>query len=344
MDSKRCTCIYCNALRDNSNYTYCKEEHSCCHDCDSCPERLFAWNTLRKFIKKHHSGFYVVQLEKKIENYVKSLINNCPLPDSYLDEDRAFGCHIKNYIDEFTRDSLHYNILPTSLILDNNLADDTVRAIIKHYSFRNTYGDGFDLSIECIKRGKMDYLAHYYKNIEPNLHQNALENRMASIIEFLTNNIESNTTDNVTKLREIYGKEIFDEAMIRMLSNVLYHERDFIALDNLPASLQSLTTRKSSFNKNRSLTTRKSSFNQIRSLDTLTQSLTRIKMKTNFDKNDLDRVRFTCPKFKIFKEYYNNYIQDCNILHSLLMDNMHIHDIYDENARIFAGIKAAIIS
>lgn len=331
MDSKRCTCIYCNAPNDDSNYTYCKKEHWCCHDCDSCPGRWFAWDTLGKFIEKHHGGDYVVQLEKKIETYVKSLINNCPLPDTYLDEDRAFGCHIKNYIDEFTRDSLNYNILPTSLILDNNLADDTVRAIIKHYRFRNTYGNGFDLSIECIKRGKMDYLAHYYKNIEPNVHQNALDNRMASIIEFLTNNIKSNTTDNVTKLREIYGKEIFDKAMIRMLSNVLYSERDFNAMDNLSSSLPSLTTRKSSFNQNQSL-------------DTLPQSLTRIKMKTNFDKNDLNRVLFICPKFKIFKEYYNNYIQDCNILHSLLMDNTHIQDIYEESSPLFAGIKAAIIS
>ena len=323
------SCVYCNARRDDSNYTYCKEKHSCCHDCDSCPGRFFTWDTLRKFITEHHSSDYVVQLEKKIDTYVMSLINNCPLPDTYLDEDRAFGCHIKNYIDEFTRDSLHYNILP--IILDNNLVDDTVRAIIKHYSFRNTYGNGFDLSIECIKRGKLDYLAHYYKNIEPNVHQNALENRMALITEFLTNNIESNTTDNITKLREIYGNETFDKAMTGMLANVLNHKSEYnYPLDNLPAGIPFLT-----FN---------SSFNHITSLDTLPASLPRLKMTINFDKNDLDRVRFNCPKFKIFKEYYNNYIQDCNILYSLLMDNTHIHDIYDENAQIFAGIKAAIIA
>ena len=331
MNSQRCTCIYCNALNDDSNYTYCKEEHSCCCDCDSCPGRIFAWDTLRKFIKKHHGGDYVVQLEKKIETYVKSLVNNCPLPDTYLDEDRAFGCHIKNYIDEFTRDSLDYKIL--SIILDNNLADDTVRAIIKHYSFRNTYGNGFDLSIECIKRGKIDYLAHYYKNIEPNVHENALENRMDLITKFLTTNPEFNAADNITKLREIYGKEIFDKAMTRMLAGVLYHKKDVpysISLDNLPLSLSSL---KSSFNKS-----------TITSLDTLPASFPRLKVAINFDKNDLDRVRVNCPNFKIFKDYYNNYIQDYNILHSLLMDNTYIHDIYDESSRIFAGIKAAIIS
>jgi hypothetical protein len=269
-----------------------------------------------------HGNDYFVGIKKKIETYIQSLINNCPLPDTYLDEDRAFGCHIKKYIDEFTFERFNF----TSIVMDNNLADATVRVLIKHYR------DGFDLSIECIKRGMLVYLDHYYKNLEPNVRKDKLEDRMRSIVEFLSANSEFNTTDNITKLHEIYGKEIFDKAMVRMLSNVLNHKGVGI-FDNLPKSLSSLDTTSSVINS-------------LSAIDSLSETLAPIKISfpINFDKNDLDIVRVNCSEFNVLKEYYNNFIQDSNILHSLLMDNTHIHNIYNENAQIFADIKSALIS
>lgn len=324
MAAVRCSCIYCNSRNDYpASYVTCKIEHSCCHVCDCCPGDIFMWDTVGDFIKCMHGDDYLVELDKKIGTYIQSLINNCPLPDTYLDEDKALGCHIKKYIDNFSPDSF-YNLLTS--ILDKNFEDDTVSAIIKHYSFRNTNGNGFDLSIECIKRGKMDYLAHYYKNIEPNVHANALRNRMYSIVKFLSSNSEFNTTDNIIKLHEIYGKENFDKAMVEMLSNVLYHSR----LDNLPSQLTKLDC---------SCEHRIDNFDALNALPPFISSL---KFPSNFTGDDLNIVQNNCPEFKAVKEYYNNYIQDSNILNSLLIDNRHIHNIYDENRQLFVKIESAI--
>jgi len=175
----------------------------------------------------------------------------------------------------------------------------------------------------------LDYLAHYYKNLEPNVQANALENRMYSIVEFLSANSEFNTIDNIAKLHKIYGKDIFDKAMVRILSNVLIHKRDY-NLDSLPATLSILNTT-SSF------------INPLPTTFPTPLSPIKISFPINFDKNDVDRVR-NCHEFIVVKKYYNNFIQDSDSLHSLLMDNTHIHDIYDENAQIFADIKSSLIS
>lgn len=340
MDSHCGSCIYCIALNDNSNYIDCTYKHLCCHDCDSCTGRTFMWDTLRKFITHAHGGDYVVNLEKKIETYLSSLINNCPLPDTYLDEDRSLGCHIKNYIDEFTF-SLHYDF--PSIIVNNNLADETVRSILKHYQNIYRYnGIKFDISIECIKMRKLDYLAHYYKNIVQDINKNALVSSTPSIIRFITTSLEFNTPDNILKLHEIYGKESFDKEMTRMLSNVLNHNR-LISLDTLPPSISSPDTLPPSIS---SLKTEvlNSSFNKLQSLNTLPPFISSLKTQINFDKNDLDWVKDNSSEFNAFKTYYQNYIQDENILDSLLIDNVHIHNIYDENPGIFADIKTAILN
>ena len=222
--------------------------------------------------------------------------------------------------------SLHYDF--PSIIVNNNLADETVRSIIKHY--QNIYRYNcikFDISIECIKMRKLDYLAYYYKNIVQDINKNALVSSTRSIIRFITTNLEFNTPDNILKLHEIYGKESFDKEMTRMLSNVLNHNR-LISLDILVSKTEDLNT----------------SFNKLQSLDTLPPFISSLKTQINFDKNDLDWVKDNSSEFEAFKTYYQNYIQDENILDSLLIDNRHIHNIYDENPGIFADIKTAILN
>jgi hypothetical protein len=174
---------------------------------------------------------------------------------------------------------------------------------------------------------KLDYLAYYYKNIVQDINKNALVSSTRSIIRFITTNLEFNTPDNILKLHEIYGKESFDKEMTRMLSNVLNHNR-LISLDILVSKTEDLN----------------SSFNKLQSLDTLPPFISSLKTQINFDKNDLDWVKDNSSEFEAFKTYYQNYIQDENILDSLLIDNRHIHNIYDENPGIFADIKTAILN
>jgi len=138
MASSRCSCVYCNARNDDSNYIKCEEEHSCCCDCDSCPGDIFKWaDNLRNFIAHTHGIDYIVHLDKKIKTYVQSLIDNCPLPDTYLDEDRALGCHIKDYIREFTINKYLGGSI-TRLTARLNLAS----IILEACSIRNLFKNG----------------------------------------------------------------------------------------------------------------------------------------------------------------------------------------------------------
>ena len=331
MTSLQQHCIYCRAFADETNYVECNgEEHECCHECDGCSGQTFMWS-LDEFIVHTYGIDYMMSLRERIEAYLRSLINNCPLPDTYLDEDRILGCHIEKYIDEFTH-SLRYDF--TSIIVNNNLADDTVRAIVKHYATINLQYYGrpnglvFDIEIECIQKGNIPYIDHYYKYIEPHSNNRDLDRVLYSIIRFITANLEFNTADNIAKLREIYGKENFDKEMTRMLSNLL-RQNDIIRLNTLPPSLQTLDC----------------SFKKIHSLETTTllTLLTPSYNPIKFDKTDLDRVQAKSSEFKIFKAYYHNYIGDEHTLNSLLIDNKHIRAICDENSGILTDIKNAIM-
>jgi len=203
------------------------------------------------------------------------------------------------------------------------------------------FGYCFDLSIECIKRGKIDYLAHYYKNLEPNPKYTLLETRIQPIAKFLIDNSEFNTADNIRKLHEIYGKEFFDKAMVSVLSNAIIRHRNIVKLDNLPPSLGNLPPRLERLfwlDSGSNL-----EINRIISLDPIpTQMTDYYPPPINITNATWDRVK-DCPEFKAFKEYQSNYIQDSNVLNSLLMDNTDIHNIRGQHPQIFDEIRSSTI-
>ena len=326
MASNNCTCIYCKAVKNGDNYIDCTHDTpSCC--CDwydnenliymSDISQYFMWS-ITEFVILNHGKDYAKLLEYKIDTYIQSLIDNYPFPNTYLDSERTLGCHIKKYIVEYTEKSANF----TSIILDNNLSDDTVRAVV------NLYGYVVDLSIECIKRGKMDYLAHYYKNIEPeNNDEYVLKKRLNSIIRFITINTEFNTDYNITKLREIYGNDNFDKAMIIMFSSFLRPEIKTISLNNLSfhISIDNLPSNIKVLNY---------SSNPVKPV----KPITSLRLFYGLSKKDFKEYL----EVKIFKNYYNNYIKESNLLHSLLIDDVNISDLCEENASIMCDIETAI--